>query len=360
MSILRVQRTKGYTTIPNAALCDERLSFRARGVLAFLLAKPDDWEIRTTGLQDYSPKKTQDGDNVTEGRDVMRKALKELKAAGYLSQEPEQYRSDTGKMLWETVTTVRDFPEPESQGPNSVPTPESQGPETSCYVPTSEGASGPWDSGPVVLITNNKTSSREDKETSSLTGVTARVDTPSRPGSKGWDAVRTRSSGPKRKSRRQEALAAAEAERELDPAHIVAEALASGYPGDIPSDPLPASDGDLAPPVRRRRAERSKGPAEKLADYFGREALRVQPSVPGATNKSALASQFAAWKRAGTDYKIINTMIGTYWSDGFARSETQPAWQDFLNVRGLLTNRETKRAKVDEIEANRNNEDYWA
>lgn len=107
MSILRVKRTPGYTSVPNRTLHDKRLSFRARGVLTFLLAHPDDWEISTGDLSAYA----------VEGRDAIRSALDELRKLGYVEQFKESYVDTVGRTLWRTVTQVTDaVPETDSQG----------------------------------------------------------------------------------------------------------------------------------------------------------------------------------------------------------------------------------------------------
>ncbi|MDX3260712.1 hypothetical protein PV336_15945 [Streptomyces sp. MI02-2A] len=358
MSILRVKRTKGYTTIPNSTLCDHRLSFRARGVLAFLLAKPDDWETRTTDLPEHG----------REGRDAVRAALKELRDLGYMSQEREQFRDeDTGKWLWRTVTVVRDFPEPENPSPEDVPRTDSQASESSCHIPTQEEASEDGFSGAPLLPSYITTNSQVviEKTTSSPPRRSARSDpdqaeeTPRRPGGKGWDAVRP-VYRPKKKSRREQAEEAALAEKELDPAYVVAQVLGSDAPGDVQNASLEASDDDLVPPVRRGRKPRSLRPSEVLASYFDKRAQEVGHPVPGATNLGALSANFGRWMNAGTDKDEIRKMIITYWSSSWQRSENVVAWKDFLAQRGLLTGRQAKADKATEMEKHRYDTDYWS
>ena len=91
---------------------DERLSFRARGILSWLLDKPDDWTCNsdaiarasTGGLDigtDEKPKLTKG-----EGRDAVRAALNELEAAGYLRRQRKQKPDGT----WITETEVHERP----------------------------------------------------------------------------------------------------------------------------------------------------------------------------------------------------------------------------------------------------------
>jgi hypothetical protein len=331
-------------------------------VLAFLLAKPDDWETRTTDLP-----RTPETPNV-EGRDAVRTALKELRELGYMSQEREQYRDEeTGKWLWRTVTVVRDFPEPENPSPEDVPRTDSQASESSCHIPTKEEASEDGFSGALLLPNYITTNSQVviEKTTSSPPRRPARSDpdqaeeTSRRPGGKGWDAVRP-VYRPKKKTKRQQAEEAAQAEKELDPAYVVAQALGEDDPADSPGDRLPASDDDLAPPVRRGRKPRSLRPSEVLASFFDKRAQEVGHPVPGTTNLGALSGNFGRWMREGTTKEEITKMIITYWSSSWQRSENVPAWKDFLAQRGLLAGRQAKVEKVNEMEANRFNEDYWS
>lgn len=86
MSILRVaERKQPYVVLDKGFIDSPTLSWRAKGILAYLLARPDNWEIREYDLVAHA----------TEGRDAVRKALKELKAHGYIVKS--QRRSDVGQ-----------------------------------------------------------------------------------------------------------------------------------------------------------------------------------------------------------------------------------------------------------------------
>jgi hypothetical protein len=76
--IIRAKKTNNYSVISNVGIRDERLSLRARGLYAFILTKPDDWQITVKGL--YS--------ELVEGRDAIRVTLMELRTAGYITSEP--------------------------------------------------------------------------------------------------------------------------------------------------------------------------------------------------------------------------------------------------------------------------------
>lgn len=70
----RINKTKNYSVISNLFLNDESLSWKAKGVLAYLLTKPDNWEIKITDLKNRG----------TDGKEAIYSAIKELKARGYI------------------------------------------------------------------------------------------------------------------------------------------------------------------------------------------------------------------------------------------------------------------------------------
>lgn len=91
MTTYRVAKRRQYSTLDTRSLSDSRLSFRARGVLAFLLSKPDNWEFSAESIAGFGQ----------EGRDAIRAALRELVAVGYLVRLT--VRGDHGHLATETV-----------------------------------------------------------------------------------------------------------------------------------------------------------------------------------------------------------------------------------------------------------------
>src|SRR5262249_52769227 len=98
MSIVRAPRPERYTVLGNQVINDDQLSYRALGVLTFLLSKPDDWRTDSETLA--RPGKR-------EGRDAIRSALRELERAGYLRRTRRQ-EPRTGR--WVTESHVYDTP----------------------------------------------------------------------------------------------------------------------------------------------------------------------------------------------------------------------------------------------------------
>lgn len=103
--IIRVPHRHQYTVIADVALRDARLSFRATGVLAYLLSLPDGSQISGRRLIEIK----------SEGRDAILRALGELESAGYLVRD----RLQGADGRWGTAVTLQEAPSPEN--PDSVP-----------------------------------------------------------------------------------------------------------------------------------------------------------------------------------------------------------------------------------------------
>lgn len=91
MSIIRTQKRDNLAFFDRTVLDDENLSWRAKGIAAYLLSHPNQWAIKTNDLKQRSK----------DGRDAVLSGLKELEDAGYL--ERTKTRDETGKFVWEHV-----------------------------------------------------------------------------------------------------------------------------------------------------------------------------------------------------------------------------------------------------------------
>lgn len=90
MKLRRLPNPHGWTSLPNAALEDHRLSFRAAGILAYLLSRPDGWETDSVRLA---------APGAREGRDAVRTALTQLESVGYLHRVKR--RTKAGQIVTE-------------------------------------------------------------------------------------------------------------------------------------------------------------------------------------------------------------------------------------------------------------------
>lgn len=108
MSTIRTVKSKDFTTICNTFLRDERLSWKAKGILAYLLSKPDDWKVRVSDLIKRS----------TDGREKVYAGVNELLTTGYLQRT--EVRSKGKIISYEYVLYETGMPEPHTGFPDTV------------------------------------------------------------------------------------------------------------------------------------------------------------------------------------------------------------------------------------------------
>lgn len=88
----RRRRERNYVTIENSMFEDSRLSWKAKGLLGYLLTKPDGWTVRTTDLIKHA----------TDGDKSVRTAVKELRKYGYLTiQRIKKENGHWAGTVWE-------------------------------------------------------------------------------------------------------------------------------------------------------------------------------------------------------------------------------------------------------------------
>jgi len=89
--IIRPVCRRNFVALPNVVLTDERLSIETRGMIAYLLSRPANWQIKTVWLAHALSKKGQ-----ALGRTKLTRMLREAKTAGYLARSAEQERKPNG------------------------------------------------------------------------------------------------------------------------------------------------------------------------------------------------------------------------------------------------------------------------
>ncbi len=77
MSVFKIEKTRNYTVMSNYHLKDKNLSYKAKGLLSFMLSLPEDWDYSLSGLCAISK----------ESRDGIRSILKELQKYHYVKIE---------------------------------------------------------------------------------------------------------------------------------------------------------------------------------------------------------------------------------------------------------------------------------
>ncbi|MDA2564758.1 DnaD domain protein [Bacillus cereus] len=108
MGIIRVKKDSNYSVINNTGLKDERLSWKAKGILAYALTLPDDWTFHISELARHA----------NDGEDSLRTGFKELKELGYVKRYPVRDGNTKKITRWDTEiyeTPQRDMPQMENQ-----------------------------------------------------------------------------------------------------------------------------------------------------------------------------------------------------------------------------------------------------
>ena len=112
--VFKIEKTKNYTVMSNYHLQDRNLSFKAKGLLSFMLSLPADWDYSLAGLVSVSKENTK----------AIRTILNELKDNGYLVIE--QTRGDKGYYKYnyiiyeQPITLEKDKDNPDTQKGHTV------------------------------------------------------------------------------------------------------------------------------------------------------------------------------------------------------------------------------------------------
>ena len=91
MAVFKIEKTNNYTVMSNYHLRDRNLSFKAKGMLSFMLSLPEEWDYSLNGLVSVSK----------ESKKAIRNILNELKDNGYLVVE--QTRGERGQYKYNYI-----------------------------------------------------------------------------------------------------------------------------------------------------------------------------------------------------------------------------------------------------------------
>ena len=110
--VIRVKkRPSNFVMMDKTFLEDDRLSYKAKGLLAYLLSKPDDWKVIVGNLVNSSK----------DGKASVYAGLKELKECGYYEKVPVRNEQGTRIIRWESTvyevptSLLTDFQEVDNQ-----------------------------------------------------------------------------------------------------------------------------------------------------------------------------------------------------------------------------------------------------
>lgn len=127
MSVVKVQILENFTVLYNAVLENPRLSFKAKGLWAYCMSRPKDWEFHVNHLATVSQ----------DGKESVYSALKELEDEGLVEKVQER---DNGKFS-KFDYIIYPYPQeiqiilPQRQKPDTVK-PDTENPpllSTDCY-----------------------------------------------------------------------------------------------------------------------------------------------------------------------------------------------------------------------------------
>lgn len=84
MATFRVYKESGnFVTVHKDFIHDSNISWKAKGILLYLLSRPDDWQIYETELEQHS----------TDGLSGLKSGIKELEEIGYIQRNRKRDKS---------------------------------------------------------------------------------------------------------------------------------------------------------------------------------------------------------------------------------------------------------------------------
>lgn len=104
MAVFKIEKNSNYTVMSNYHLQDRNLSYKAKGLLSFMLSLPDDWDYSINGLVAISKERI----------DAIKSILIELKNNNYL--EIKRFRNKKG--LFEYEYYIYEIPKNNPEGEN--------------------------------------------------------------------------------------------------------------------------------------------------------------------------------------------------------------------------------------------------
>lgn len=140
MSIVRIPKVNNYTIMSNHHLTDPNLSLKAKGLMSYMLSRPDNWDFTIEGLARQN----------MEGADAIARIIRELEGRGYVIRS--RTRNKAGKftdMEYRILECPLDIADVQTITEENVPMPASDEPIPDHPIPNS-----PLPENPVMDIPN--------------------------------------------------------------------------------------------------------------------------------------------------------------------------------------------------------------
>lgn len=97
MILKKKHRNPGFTIVDNQVICRPELSAKAKGILLYIMSRPDNWDISTADIVAH----------MKEGQEAVRSGINELRQYGYMKLEYIQ--AENGQMQG-TTWNAADWP----------------------------------------------------------------------------------------------------------------------------------------------------------------------------------------------------------------------------------------------------------
>lgn len=111
ITVIRKAKKDNYTIVSNEYIRNVNLSWKAKGLMTYLLHLPPTWKINTKHLEKQA----------TDGRHSLKKALQELQEHGYLSHENIREKGKFSGHIWHIYEEpIKYFKQPQAENPHAV------------------------------------------------------------------------------------------------------------------------------------------------------------------------------------------------------------------------------------------------
>lgn len=109
-----------FVMMDKRALSDPKLSYKAKGILAYLLSRPDNWTINVSDVVNHSP----------DGEFAVRTGIKELIAAGYVQRKVERNEKHIIRWVMEVYEQPIQPAEKQAEAEAQKDVPETEQPDS--------------------------------------------------------------------------------------------------------------------------------------------------------------------------------------------------------------------------------------